>query len=82
MTKLLHWVNAGALLRGLYSSWCVTELGRKSMSIFPEGSLTSVRDELEALQLQRLKWTVTHGYSNVPMYTKKFDDAGVHPDDG
>lgn len=55
------------------------------MSTFPEGSLSSVsdasQDELQALQLKRLKWTLTHAYNNVPMYTKKFDDAGVHPDD-
>ncbi|MEY0303224.1 MAG: phenylacetate--CoA ligase PaaK [Pseudomonadota bacterium] len=39
------------------------------------------RDEIEALQLSRLKWTLTHAYENVPMYRKKFNDAGVHPDD-
>ena len=39
------------------------------------------REELEALQLERLKWSVRHAYENVPMYTKKFDDHGVHPDD-
>lgn len=39
------------------------------------------RDELQALQLQRLKWSLTHAYNNVPHYKKKFDEAGVHPDD-
>ena len=39
------------------------------------------RDELEALQLRRLKQTVRHAYDNVPRYTRKFDEAGVHPDD-
>lgn len=39
------------------------------------------REELEALQLERLKWTVKHAYENVPMYTKKFDEAGVKPED-
>ncbi|WP_328614147.1 phenylacetate--CoA ligase [Amycolatopsis sp. NBC_00355] len=38
-------------------------------------------DELAALQLERLQWTLRHAYTNVPAYTKKFDDAGVHPDD-
>ncbi|WP_326946774.1 phenylacetate--CoA ligase [Amycolatopsis sp. NBC_01307] len=38
-------------------------------------------DELAALQLERLQWTLRHAYANVPAYTKKFDDAGVHPDD-
>jgi phenylacetate-CoA ligase len=39
------------------------------------------RDELEALQLERLQQTVAHAYANVPLYTRKFDDAGVHPSD-
>lgn len=42
---------------------------------------TASRDELEALQLKRLIWTLNHAYNNVAMYRKKFDDAGVHPDD-
>ncbi|WER48032.1 phenylacetate--CoA ligase [Cupriavidus sp. WKF15] len=39
------------------------------------------RDELQALQLERLKWSVRHAYDNVPHYRKSFDAAGVHPDD-
>jgi len=39
------------------------------------------RDEINALQLQRLKWTLAHAYENVPLYRRKFDEAGVHPDD-
>ncbi|MBP0630670.1 MULTISPECIES: phenylacetate--CoA ligase PaaK [unclassified Cupriavidus] len=39
------------------------------------------RDELQALQLQRLKWSVRHAYDNVPHYRKAFQAAGVHPDD-
>lgn len=39
------------------------------------------RDEIMALQLQRLKWTLSHAYENVPLYRRKFDEAGVHPDD-
>ncbi|WP_156999339.1 phenylacetate--CoA ligase PaaK [Agromyces terreus] len=39
------------------------------------------RAELEALQLERLQQTVRHAYANVPLYTRKFDEAGVHPDD-
>jgi len=39
------------------------------------------RDELQALQLQRLKWSVRHAYDNVPHYRKAFAAAGVHPDD-
>ncbi|MDR2062496.1 MAG: phenylacetate--CoA ligase [Acinetobacter sp.] len=37
--------------------------------------------ELRALQIQRLKQTLTYVYANSPVYKKKFDDAGVHPDD-
>ncbi|MGI9822301.1 phenylacetate--CoA ligase PaaK [Agromyces sp. Marseille-Q5079] len=39
------------------------------------------RAELETLQLERLQQTVRHAYENVPLYTRKFDEAGVHPDD-
>src|SRR5438876_58007 len=39
------------------------------------------RDELTALQLQRLKWTLDHVYRNVPHYRAQFDAKGVHPDD-
>jgi phenylacetate-CoA ligase len=39
------------------------------------------RDELQALQLQRMQWTLRHAYDNVPHYRATFDAAGVHPDD-
>jgi len=39
------------------------------------------RDELQALQLERLKWSLKHAYENVPHYRKAFDEAGVHPGD-
>jgi len=39
------------------------------------------RDELQALQLQRLQWTLQHAYDNVPHYRTAFDAAGVHPGD-
>ncbi|MTD53897.1 phenylacetate--CoA ligase PaaK [Amycolatopsis pithecellobii] len=38
-------------------------------------------DELRSVQLERLQWTLRHAYENVPWYRKKFDEAGVHPDD-
>lgn len=38
-------------------------------------------DELRALQLQRLQWTLQHAHSNVPHYRRSFDEAGVHPRD-
>ena len=39
------------------------------------------RDEIHALQLQRLKWSLKHAYDNVPHYRAKFDAAGVRPED-
>ena len=39
------------------------------------------RDEIMALQLERLKWSLRHAYDNVPFYKDSFDAAGVHPDD-
>ncbi|MEY8800043.1 phenylacetate--CoA ligase PaaK [Leisingera sp. XS_AS12] len=38
-------------------------------------------DEIRALQLKRLQWSLRHAYDNVPMYKQRFDDAGVHPND-
>ncbi|USX52875.1 phenylacetate--CoA ligase PaaK [Lentzea sp. HUAS12] len=42
---------------------------------------TASVDELRALQLERLRWSVRHAYENVPHYRAAFDAAGVHPDD-
>ena len=42
---------------------------------------TASIDELRALQLERLKWSVAHAYENVPHYRKAFDDAGASPGD-
>lgn len=42
---------------------------------------TASRDEIAALQLQRLKWSLQHAYDNVPHHKKKFDAKGVHPSD-
>jgi phenylacetate-CoA ligase len=39
------------------------------------------RDELQALQLKRLQWTLQHAFNNVPHYTQAFKAAGVHPSD-
>jgi len=42
---------------------------------------TASRDELQALQLQRLQWTVRHAYDNVAHYRQAFDAQGVQPGD-
>lgn len=39
------------------------------------------RDEISALQLERMQWSLSHAYENVTHYHKAFDAAGVHPDD-
>jgi phenylacetate-CoA ligase len=38
-------------------------------------------DELRALQLTRLKWSVSHAYEHVASYRAKCEQAGVHPQD-
>jgi phenylacetate-CoA ligase len=39
------------------------------------------RDEITALQLQRLKWSVRHTFDNVTHFRNKCVATGVHPDD-
>jgi len=39
------------------------------------------RDEIETLQLQRLRWSIGHTYDNVPSFRLKCDEKGVHPED-
>ena len=38
-------------------------------------------DEIKALQLDRLKWSIDHAYTNVAFYKKKYDEIGIHPSD-
>ena len=42
---------------------------------------TASRDEIAALQLERLRWTLQHAYDHVAHYRKAFDAKGVHPGD-
>ena len=42
---------------------------------------TLPREEIEKIQLERLKETVSRVYERVPAYRKKMDDAGVRPED-
>ena len=39
------------------------------------------RDEIAALQLRRLRWSLRHAYENVPHYRRSFEAAGVAPED-
>ena len=36
--------------------------------------------ELQALQLERMHWSLRHAYDRVPHYRRKFDAAGVKPE--
>jgi phenylacetate-CoA ligase len=38
-------------------------------------------DEIRALQLKRLKWSLQHAYEKVPHYRRRFEEAAVHPAD-
>ena len=38
-------------------------------------------DELRALQLERLRWSLRHAWENVPHYRRAFEAAAVHPED-
>src|SRR6185437_15691680 len=40
---------------------------------------TASRDEITALQLTRLRWSLQHAYDHVEHYRLAFDAAGVHP---
>jgi phenylacetate-CoA ligase len=42
---------------------------------------TASRDQIMALQLSRLKWSLAHAYHNIPHYNAAFKAAAVHPDD-
>ena len=51
------------------------------MSANPESLEHASVDELRAVQLERLKWSVRHAYENVEHYRRSFRAHGVHPDD-
>ena len=42
---------------------------------------TASRDEIAALQLERLKWSLSHAWENIPAMRAKFGAHGVHPSD-
>lgn len=42
---------------------------------------TASIDELRSVQLERMRWSLHHAYTNVPHYRRSFDDAGVKPED-
>jgi phenylacetate-CoA ligase len=38
-------------------------------------------DQLRAVQLERLRWSLRHAWTHVPAYRTMFDELQVHPDD-
>ena len=56
-------------------------MGKQNIPAGLEPIEKASRDELQALQLQRMQWSLQHAYDNVPHYRKKYDAAGVHPGD-
>jgi phenylacetate-CoA ligase len=42
---------------------------------------TASRDELQSLQLRRLRWSLQHAHDRVPHYRRLFEERGVHPSD-
>jgi phenylacetate-CoA ligase len=54
---------------------------RSTASASLEPIETASQDELRALQLERLRWSLQHAYDNVEHYRQRFDAARVHPRD-
>jgi phenylacetate-CoA ligase len=54
--------------------------GAESSSVLHDIERASV-DELRALQLERLKWSLGHAHANSPFYRRHFEEHEVHPDD-
>ncbi len=42
---------------------------------------TATRDEITALQTERMKWSLQHTYKNVPYFKAKCEAHGAHPED-
>jgi len=63
----------------------VPRSGKPRRGASPRSSLDPIeiasRDEIAALQLERLRSTLKQSYDQVPHYRAKCEAAGVHPDD-
>lgn len=56
-------------------------MGGDAALLWDEAVETMPREALQTLQLERLRQTLAHAYHNVPLIRKRFDEAGVHPND-
>jgi phenylacetate-CoA ligase len=59
----------------------VTRLGTAIPADLLDSGERLTREQLLDLQLERLRWSLRHAYTNVPHYRRAFDAAGVTPDD-
>jgi len=50
------------------------------VTIWDQKHETMPREELEALQLERLRETINRVYNNVPMYKQRLDEVGIGPE--
>ncbi|PHM44812.1 phenylacetate-CoA ligase [Xenorhabdus mauleonii] len=64
-----------------YSNKHSTQHQNQYQNRHPDSLEFASRDEIQAWQVQQIAWTLNHAYNNVPMYRRKFDEAGVHPSD-
>jgi phenylacetate-CoA ligase len=64
----------------MISGFGMASTSKSSADVYEPIELASI-DELRALQLERLQWSVRHAYQNVPHYRRSFDAAGVRPED-
>src|SRR3954465_1352955 len=55
--------------------------GRQPYKAVMDAHERASRDEIMALQKQRLAWSLKHAYDNVGHYRQAFEKAGVHPSD-
>jgi phenylacetate-CoA ligase len=59
----------------------VTRLGTAIPAELLDSAERLTREQLLDLQLERMRWSLRHAYTNVPHYRRAFDAAGVTPDD-
>ena len=58
----------------------MASISKSSAEVYEPIERASI-EELRALQLERLQWSLQHAYQNVPHYRRSFDAARVHPED-
>ena len=59
----------------------MTKFKEEDVYIFNKSRECMPREELEKLQLRRLKKVVKYAYENVEFYRRRYDEHGVSPDD-